>query len=340
MKKVFSVLVLLCILPMLCSCGLFGNKSYDFSYISSDRYVSGNTTIDASEKFKTVHVDWYNGSVSIVSADVNTITIEETIKDNKEVDDDHKVHYMYNEDSISIKYGKSGVKDYDGIVKDLKVIVPQVDDYYIGVISYDADVYVDASAYENTIDKMSISSVSALVDVKISSADEVYISGQNIDIKDSNRQYFKIVSSGTINSLNINSTYANVIIEADEILKIGDTFGSLFNETHISANKMNNLSFDTAKGAAYVAVKEFKSIDITAKMKAVYIYVLSDCEFHLVVDRNIKVYPEDKEYISNKTEVNFENATKISDDEYKYGSGSKEIKVSTINEVYLVCISG
>ena len=340
MKKVFSVLVLICILALLCSCSLFGNKSYNFSYISSDKYESGNASIKASDKFKTVHVDWYNGSVHINTGNVDTITVEENIQNDKVVDDDHKLHYLYNEDSISIKYGKSGVKDYDGIVKDLTITIPEFDDYYIGVISYDADVYVDTSSCENCLDKISISSVSALIDVKVSSAKEVYISGQNEDIKNSNRQYFKISANSTLYSLNINSTYANVFIEADKIERISDTFGSLFNETHITANKMDKLKFDSSKGLAYVTIKEFKSIDISAKKKAVYLYIPNDCEFHLTVNRNIETYPEDKEYINNKTEVKFENAVKISDDEYKYGSGNKEIKISTINEVYLVCISG
>lgn len=127
MKKIISVLALLAVVCSFSGCGAvlggwdlgFGNS---FVYDHAGKYSVGDGEIDAN--VKKLDIDWLSGSVSVVTDSGDTVTIKEVTGGS--VDDDMRVHWWLDGNTLRVKFCASGLKTrfYHG-KKELTVTVPE-----------------------------------------------------------------------------------------------------------------------------------------------------------------------------------------------------------------------
>lgn len=334
MKKVFALILIFVFTLCATSCGsLFGGSNYNFYYASPEDYSSGNTTVEDASKLAKIHLSWYSGNVTIETHDSPTVIIEETADGVS--DDAHKVHHFYQTlndgDVLFVAFGKSGVKDYDGINKDLKITLPQNDGYYFGITSDSANISIDVSTYENTLDKLSITTESGAVHANVDSAKTVQIAGYGDDVGPSENRIYELNAKGTVYSLGMNSSYAKVLISAEEVGSM-DNVGSVFNETRFSVKKANVVKITCTKGESFIKVEEFNSMELTMREKPVYITIPENSEFTL---NKTKDKAFDDELVSDLVDIGFDGVQKLNDNKYTVSGGEKIINILTHNEIHI-----
>lgn len=122
MKKTIAyILSGLCVLSSVVLLSGCGKSSY--TYINADKFLSGNATI--SEGILTeIDIDYITGSVEVeISSEIDEFTIEESFK--KELDEDEKVHYLFEKGKLTIKYRASSSKKVKtNLEKSLTIKVP------------------------------------------------------------------------------------------------------------------------------------------------------------------------------------------------------------------------
>lgn len=336
MKKILVIIFALILISGMTGCGPIFGDGYDFSYTSADKYTSGNTTVTDASGLAEIFISWYAGNVTIETHDSPSLIIEETASGVN--DDAHRVHHRYQTlndgDVLFVEFGKSGVDKYDGMQKDLKIILPENDNYYLGITSSAANIDLDLSAYENTLDKLSVTTDCGAVRAKLDSANTVQIAGYNEDEGAAENRVYELSAKGRIDSLGINSSYAKVIVDADEVGGM-DSVGSVFNETRFTVNKADRIKISCTVGTTYIKAREFDSMDLTLREKPVYISIPQDCEFTL---NKTKEKSFDGDPVSDVIEIGFDGAVKVDDNKYTVGKGSKQINVLTYNEIYIAPI--
>ncbi len=336
MKKLLTAILIIALLLSICGCSLFSD-AYDFSYVSADRYKSGNTEIAEASNLTRIHLYWYAGNVTIKTHDESSILVEETTTG--VTDDDHKVHYHYGpygdsgDSVLFIQFGKSGVSDYDGMQKNLTLTLPANSYQYIGITSDSANVSLDLDDYENMLEELTITSNTGAIRTNLSSADVVHIAGYSDDKGGTENRVYELHAKGKIYNLGMNSSYAKVIIDVNEVGTM-ESVGSVFEETRFTAQKADVVKLSCTKGVTYIDVEEFNGMDLEMREKPVYITLPADCEFTLNKTKE-KVYDSDKELVSDLIDIGFENAVKVSDTKYTVGSGKKAINITTFNEIHI-----
>jgi len=336
MKRIISLILICAFVMSFCGCGLlFGEAKYDFSYSDSDKYSAGDTEIKDASDLSKIHVSWYSGDVIVKTHSEDTVIIEETAEGVE--DDVHRVHYYYYKSSygdvLDVQFGKSGVENYDGVKKNVSITVPENDEYYIGIISHGANVTVDTSEYNNTLEKLSITTEYGAVHANIYNADTVQIAGYNQDKGAGENRIYELDAVGYISTLGFNSSYAEVKVSADTVYSM-DNFGSAYCKTYFNVRRAGNIKVLATHAEAYVNAEEFTSIEITGREKPVYIDIPDDTQFTLDITRE-KVYDSDKDMVSDVVEIGFENVNKVSDTKYTVGNGEKSIKITTFNAIYI-----
>lgn len=334
MKKTITATLILALLFLLSSCGwLFGDE-YNFNYASPEKYSVGDARIENASSLSQMHISWYSGNITVKTHSEDSILIEEESAGVS--DDDHKVHYRYTELTpeggvLFVNFGKSGVSDYDGVVKNLTITVPQNDDYYIGITAGSANVTVDTSDYENMLDKLSITTINGAVHASVYDANIVQIAGYNVESDDTENKIYELNAVGKIYSLGINSSYAKVSVTADEVLAM-DRCGSALNDTYLKANKAGDIELFGSGSEFFIDVKEFNSIEVEARDKPVHITLPEGTGFTLNKTRVTAFVGED-EPVSEKVEIGFDGVIRESDTKYVVGDGEKIINITTYNDI-------
>ena len=336
MKKLVSIMLICIFVLSLSSCGLlFGEAKYKFSYLDSDKYTAGNTEINDASGLSKIHVSWYSGNITVKTHSKDTVIIEETAEGIG--DDAHRVHYYYYKSSegdvLDVQFGKSGVEDYEGVTKNVVISVPENDEYYIGITSHGANVTVDTSEYENTLDKLSVTTEYGAVHASIYNADTVQIAGYNQDKGDLVNRIYELDAEGYISSLGFNSSYAEVKVNADTVYSM-DNFGSAYCKTYFDVRKAGSIKILATHAETYVDTEDFASIEITGREKPIYINIPDDTQFTLDITRE-KAYDSDKDMVSDIVEIGFDGVNKVSDTKYTVGNGEKSIKITTFNAIYI-----
>lgn len=338
MKKyvIFALIIVL----SLCLCGcdlLFG--PYNFNYMFGEYFTAGPTTIDDAANLHNIHIRWYAGTVTVVTHDEPTVLIEESTFGGN--DDAHLVHHWYEKnlegDSLTIEFGKSGVSDFDGVRKDLKITVPRNDGYKLGITTHKASVNIDFADYENTLEKLSITTDVGHVNAEIYSAKEVQIAGYGVDEGAAAERIYRLNARRNIQTLGMNSSYAKVVIFAREIGSM-DSVGSAFNDVYLNAAKAEHVKLVCTRGKATVSVEGFRTMDISAREQPVTIYIhesLREANFTLDITRE-KAFEGEEHLVSDKVTLDFDNVKKISDTKYIVGDGECTIHITTYNDISII----
>jgi len=338
MKKTISALLIVIILCSSCfvsGCGLidaFSDK-VPTTYQNADKYTAGNTEFEG--KVDTFGIWWIYGSVTVRTHKENTVKIEESA--NKELDDTFRLHWRYYNAAdygnvLYIYYSASGNFDFGDLKKDITVYLPENNNMDISLTVESASVDVDVSGFENTLEELFVGTNSGKVSVKIDSAEEVRISGQNDDgIPEENREFF-FRANGNVEDLGIISSYAKLDVSAKTVYS-GDV-GSVFGDLTFVADEVRNLELSNSQNNICATVLKFNSIEIETRDGA--------CELLLSPDASFVLTLKDKDRFNHTTtpksvSVEFEDVVREGT-QYKVGGGSKKITVATASELRVLPI--
>lgn len=107
-KRIIKMMMIISLLSITGCKKIEEGAVFEFSYPSyenADSYSIGNFSYQ-SKKVSKVIVDWCVGSVEIVSIEGN----ECSVKENEELQEDYKLRWMIQDDTLTIRYCESNVK--------------------------------------------------------------------------------------------------------------------------------------------------------------------------------------------------------------------------------------
>ena len=324
MKKLISLFLIMATLAsilLLSGCGLF--DIVPTTYDNADKYTAGNAEFEG--KVDSFTIWWLAGKVTLRTHKENTIKIEETA--NRELDTTFSLHYRHFNasdygDILYIRYSASGNFDFGDLKKDITVYLPENDDMDITVNVDTAEVDVDLSQFENTLEEITVLNNSGKVSVKIDSADSVRISGANDDnVKDGNEYFFR--ASGTVYDLGISASYAKIDAAAKEI-RNGD-MGSVFEDLTFYTEKARALKLSNSRGTIDATVLDFETLDIDTLDSPCELTFSSDASFTLTLKDTNKF---NSKVTAKEVSVEFDGVTKEGN-VYTVNGGNKKVSVAT-----------
>ena len=336
MKKLTSVLLIAFILCSTClftGCDFFDSLTDMFptTYSSPEKYTAGNTEFEG--KVDLLDIWWQYGTVTLRTHKEDTVKIEE--RANQEIDKTFTLHWRYYDASdygqvLNIQFSESGNFDFGDLKKDLVVYLPENNNMDIAINSKAALVDMDVSGFENTLKELHVLTESGKVSVKVDSADEVWISGQNDEgIPEENREFY-FRANGTVSILGISASYAKVDVAVNQVYS-GDV-GTVFNDLYFSANQARDLKLANSDGRIYATVLKFESLDVET--------FSAPCELTLSSDASFVLTLKEKDRFNHKTaptsvSVEFEGVTQ-SGSQYTVGSGEKKITMASNSEIRIL----
>lgn len=336
MKKLISVLLIALILCSTClfsGCDLFDalTDMFPTTYSNPEKYTAGNTEFEG--KVDLLSIWWQYGTVTLRTHKEDTVKIEETA--NQEIDEKFTLHWRYFDASdygqvLYIQFSESGNFDFGDLKKDLVVYLPENDNMDIAINSKAALVDMDVSGFENTLKELHVLTESGKVSVKVDSADEVWISGQNDEgIPEENRE-FDFRANGTVSILGISASYAKVDVAVNQVYS-GDV-ATVFNDLYFYADEARNLKLNNSDGKIYATILAFESLDVET--------FSAPCELMLSPDESFVLTLKEKDQFNHKTtptsvSVEFEDMTQ-SGSQYTVGSGEKKITIASNSEIRIL----
>ncbi|MBR3905232.1 MAG: DUF4097 family beta strand repeat protein [Clostridia bacterium] len=167
MKKLFRILIVIALCLVLVAIYLPGAFSFiGYHYDDAGRYSSGDCTID--KKVKNIDIDWIAGQVNIALHDSDDIILTETA--NRKMKDAEKVHWLLDDNTLYVKYGRSGRINFSNLNKELTLLLPEsmnLDEVQVSSVS----AHVNAELAES--DCVDIHSVSGTAKVTLHRAETV-----------------------------------------------------------------------------------------------------------------------------------------------------------------------
>ena len=324
MKKLISLLLFAVTIITTCvfsGCGLF--DTVPTTYDNADKYTAGNAEFEG--KVDSFTIWWIAGKVTVRTHKENTVKIEETA--NRELDTNFSLHYRYFNasdygDILYIHYSASGNFDFGDLKKDITVYLPENDGMDVTVRTDSAEVDLDLSQFENTLEEITVLNNSGKVSVKIDSADSVRISGANDDnAKDGNVYFFR--ANGVVYDLGISASYAKIDAAAKEVRNCD--VGTVFEDLVFYAEKGRRLKLSNSAGVIDATVLDFETMDVET--------LDNRCDLLLSPDASFQLTLKDKDRFNHATvakevTVGFENLVKEGN-VYTVGDGKKTVTVAT-----------
>lgn len=150
MKKLFRILIVIALCLVLVAIYLPGAFSFiGYHYDDAGRYSVGDCTID--KKVKNIDIDWIAGQVNIALHDGDEVILTETAS--RKMKDAEKVHWLLDDNTLYVKFGRSGRINFSNLNKELTLLLPE----------------------SMNLDEVQVSSVSATVNAELAEADCVDI---------------------------------------------------------------------------------------------------------------------------------------------------------------------
>lgn len=331
MKKLISVLLISLII---CSTFLFSSCVFDkvpTVYSDPEKYTAGNTEFEG--KVDNLSIWWQYGTVTVKTHKENTVKITETA--NRELDEKFTLHWRYFNASdygmvLYVQFSASGNFDFGDLKKDLVVYLPENEDMDIAINSNAASVDLDVSEFENNLEELHVFTISGKVSVKIDSADEVWISGQNDEgVPEENRE-FCFRANGTVSTLGISASYAKVDAYAKKIYN-GEIM-TVYADLLLEADEARDLKLYNSEGKICATVLNFRSLDIETNYQPCELTLSPDASFVLSIKEKNRF---NQNMTPKSVTVEFENMTQ-SGSQYTVGTGENEISIATDSDIVII----
>ena len=331
MKKLISVLLISLII---CSTFLFSSCVFDkvpTVYSDPEKYTAGNTEFEG--KVDNLSIWWQYGTVTVKTHKENTVKITETA--NRELDEKFTLHWRYFNASdygmvLYVQFSASGNFDFGDLNKDLVIYLPENEDMDIAINSNAASVDLDVSEFENNLEELHVFTISGKVSVKIDSADEVWISGQNDEgVPEENRE-FCFRANGTVSTLGISASYAQVDAYAKKIYN-GEIM-TVYADLLLEADEARDLKLYNSEGRICATVLNFRSLDVEANYQPCELTLSPDASFVLSIKEKNRF---NQTMTPKNVTVEFENMTQ-SGSQYTVGAGENNISIATDSDIVII----
>ena len=331
MKKLISVLLISLII---CSTFLFSSCVFDkvpTVYSDPEKYTAGNTEFEG--KVDNLSIWWQYGTVTVKTHMENTVKITETA--NRELDEKITLHWRYFNASdygmvLYVQFSASGNFDFGDLKKDLVIYLPENEDMDIAINSNAASVDLDVSEFENNLEELHVFTISGKVSVKIDSADEVWISGQNDEgVPEENRE-FCFRANGTVSTLGISASYAKVDAYAIKIYN-GEIM-TVYADLLLEADEARDLKLYNSEGRICATVLNCRSLDIETNYQPCELTLSPNASFVLSIKEKNRF---NQTMTPKSVSVEFENMTQ-SGSQYTVGAGENNISIATDSDIVII----
>lgn len=94
--------------------------AYTYKYDNGGNFTAGDTTLNSS--IKNLDIDWVTGSVTVEYHDEDTVIVKET--SNVSLDNDTKLRWQLEGDTLTVKFAKSGARIKSNTEKHIVITLP------------------------------------------------------------------------------------------------------------------------------------------------------------------------------------------------------------------------
>ena len=311
------------------SCGILDTMTKGFStrYEFSSQYKASSTFIK-EDYVDYLSINWRDGDVKVYTHDENKISIVET--PNETVTEKFMMHYNYQETdkyghSLLVQYCKSGNHKFGDLKKDLVVYIPSREDLHLTIHTYNGDIEFDLG---NTfLSKLQVQSNHGSVDGVFDSANLVYILGSSSK-KVKEGYHYNIKQTGEVARLEQTACQSmNLDLNKINELKCGTVFADL----KVKVNEVKHFDVSNSRGDTYLYLNESSETNFeNGNIGKLYLYIKEESNYNINIEiKEISGIEEEHGKIYNEV------ATKVTDSNYKTGSGTNKIKIKTSGNVYL-----
>lgn len=264
----------------------FSGTEQDYSYDNESNYSVGSASI--ADDIKNINIDWLGGKVEIKQGDTDKIQINETSQANN----DEKLRYYVTNDTLYIKYRKSGIINPKYIAKynkSLTIILPK--------------------ATAEKINNIKVDTVSSEINIsEVNVLGEIYTDGVSNDLNLSNSSARKITNETTSGDTILTDITAHEI-DIDSVSGRIDIYG-----------KIDNAEIATVSGSVTLtSVGDLNEADIASVSGAITLNIPKSNGFTAELDS-----------ISGKLHCQLPT-TIIDDKMFYYSDGSAEFGFSTVS---------
>ena len=221
--------------------GLFNEVT---GYANAEKYTAGDTVI--REQVKNLDVNWTSGNVAIAYHGDQTVEIAETA--NRALNEDQKLRWWLDGETLRIQYAKSGLRMDMNLDKKLTVTLPEeisMDEVQISVTS------ADVSVPDLKADRLQFSATSgdAVIQAEAGTVDASQTSGN-----------LKMILLGDVREVRMNSTSGSILLEAEKAKKIkaGSTSGSV----EINCGENDETDISSTSGAVRANLRKIGRVKI------------------------------------------------------------------------------
>ena len=303
--KIIRIAMVVCAVVVACAViisvtDMFGNGGSLFSYANAEKYTAGDTEL--SGDIKKLEINWTSGKVNIAYHAENTVIVKETA--DKAMDDNQKLRWWLDGDTLRIQYAKSSIHIGWNLEKELTVTLPEslkLEEAKIGLTSG------SLTAPDLKAEKVELDVTSGSIDAS-AEAETAAINAT------SGKVTFRL--KGDADSLTVRSTSGHVSLEAEKVkeVQVGSTSGKM--ELHVE--EAGKVSAESTSASILADVKKADKLRISSTSGSVTAAVSPEPGF--TADINT---------VSGS--VNTDVAVTRNGNRYICGDGSMEIDVSTVS---------
>ena len=214
------------------------------SYDNEDKYTAGET--DITETVKNLDINWINGKVTFARHSGRTIELRE--KSAKEIDEDMKLRWWLDGDTLRVQFAESGFHMFawNPQEKELTITLPED-------LSF-SDVHVSATSGDLEIPSLTAENL----DLEVTSGD-INASAKAARIRvDSTSGDTVLQSEGEAEEIVVESTSGDISVEAEEAdrVKVRSTSGGI----GVTGGTVKELMTGSTSGSHYYEIKEAGSM--------------------------------------------------------------------------------
>ncbi|MBQ7990125.1 MAG: DUF4097 family beta strand repeat protein [Oscillospiraceae bacterium] len=119
--------------------------AFPYRYDNADAFTAGNTTI--STRVKKLDIDWITGNITVRYHDEDTVLVSETSR--FQLDDDTRLRWNLDDETLSIRFAKSGARLRPDLDKNIFVTLPRRAETEEAVISdTTGDIFINGGTWK------------------------------------------------------------------------------------------------------------------------------------------------------------------------------------------------
>lgn len=275
--KIIRIAMVVCAVVVACAViisvtDMFGNGGSLFSYANAEKYTAGDTEL--SGDIKKLEINWTSGKVNIAYHAENTVIVKETA--DKAMDDNQKLRWWLDGDTLRIRYAKAGFRISFNLDKQLTVSLPRdlvLKSADIGSTS--ADIYAPALKADEIRLNSTSGNIEAGTDTKklaasSTSGDVRVLQGGSLDSADlsSTSGSLSLGVEGSVKNVSANSTSGGVALTVSGSagnVKLHSTSGNIYP----TLSSLDKAEISATSGSVTGTVNAFKDLKVNTSSGSV-----------------------------------------------------------------------